>query len=57
MPLFSFGVDLSALRRRQPDLIRLANRQRERGAIRFSFGIRGIALPLNQACEICSEKR
>jgi hypothetical protein len=57
MPLFVFGFDLPALRQRQPDLIRLANRRHERGANRFAFGIRGIALPLNHACEICGEKR
>jgi hypothetical protein len=53
MPLFAFGVGLSALRHRQPDLIRLANRRHERGDIRFAFGFRGGALPLNHACEIC----
>jgi hypothetical protein len=57
MPLFAFGVGLSALRHRQPDLIRLSNRRREREAIRFAFGVRGGALPLNHACEICGEKR
>lgn len=57
MPLFAFGVGLNALRPRQPDLIRLADRRLERGAIRFAFGLRGIALPLNHACEICGEKR
>jgi hypothetical protein len=57
MPLFAFGVGLSALRHRQPDLIRLANRRHERGDIRFAFGFRGGALPLNHACEIRGEKR
>jgi len=57
MPLFVFGVDLSALRQRQPDSIRLANRRYERTAIRFALGVRGGALPLNHACEICCKRR
>jgi hypothetical protein len=57
MPPFVFGVDLSTLRQRRPDIIRLTNRRHERGAIRFAFDLRGDALPLNHACEICGEKR
>lgn len=43
--MFACGVDRRALRQRQPDFIRLAERRHERGAIRFASGVRVCACP------------